>query len=579
MPKAIVFFAVVAALLFLAMPGYSYDLVRSTDVKPTALTGDEPVPDLPYTPSGPATVCSPGDTVGFTQYDYQTNGSTGHRIVVDGIGNVHVAWMNGDPFPSTRLIYYNCRTPSGWVWPQIGTQVSLRTGDGYCQIDVTPDDRAVIAYHYPPAGFESTFVAIDFSNCLGVFSYFRPPNRFGGSYYLWPYVAVGRNGYIHETVTNYNSPQNVLYTRSNNGGTTWTALQLVGVSTNLSQVIAASPVSDKIVIAYGRSVHDEMTDTTTADMVYVESPDGITWDFSNQVDVTNFGTDLDSLGVGWDLDAIYDYNDNLHLIYNVRAQHTPYIYYGTKLYHYSTGTHVITQLAESDTLWPSAGCDFPNYCWHFNKVSLAVGSTPGSNQIFAAYTEYDTSDCSLCGYANGDIYVQSSFDNGSTWSPPVNVTNTQTPLCFAGDCDADDWPSMAEKADGALHIFYVNDRDAGAIPQTQCSITDNPMLYLRVPINAVDDDVEIPSGYALAQNYPNPFNARTTIGFELGKPSHVSIEVFDILGRRISTILDEDRPAGPQSVTWDAGNQPSGVYSYRIKAGKFTQARRMMLVK
>jgi hypothetical protein len=582
MLKSIMIVAIVAALLLLAVPGYSYDLVKSTKVEPVALTGAEQIPNATYHPSSPGLITqSPGDTVGFTQYDYQSNASTGRRIAIDGSGVIHVAWMNGNPFPSQRHIFYNCLTVSGWLAPGTGNNISYRNIDGYCHIAVTPDDRASIAYHNATTGSESTYVATDVSNCIGFFSYFHPPNRYGGSYYMWPYIAIGRDGNLHVTMTNNASPENVLYTRSNNGGTTWTALQVVDVSNNLSQVIASSPVSDKIVIAYSKQVHDEMTDTTTGDMAYVESLDGITWDFTHPVSVTHYGTDRDSLGVGWDIDAVYDYNDNLHLIYNVRPQHTPYIYYETALFHFSTGTGVITQIGvESDSVWPNAGCSFPNYCWHFNKVSAAVSPTPGSNEISVAYTDYDTSDCSQGGYANGDIYMHSSFDNGATWGPAINVTDSHTPGCFSGDCDADDWPTMAEKADGnSLHILYVNDKDAGAIPQTQGTVTDNPMLYLRVPITGVSDDIKVPSGYALAQNYPNPFNARTMISFEIPRASHVSIEIFDVLGRKVGTLLNEDRPAGPQQVTWNADSQPSGIYTYRLTTEEFALSKKMLLVK
>jgi hypothetical protein len=579
MPKAI--FAIIAALLLLSPPGYSTDLVRSTNVKPRAMTGEEYIPNVPYYPSSPGTVCSPGDTVGFTQYDYQSNGSTGNRIVVDETGNVHVIWMNGDPYPSTRLVFFNCLTLSGWMWPGIGTSVSYNdTGDGYCQLDVTNDDRAVIGYHNARTGLESTYVAIDFSNCLGTFNYSHPTNRYGGAYYMWPYVAVDSNGYIHKTVTNNGTPQNILYSRSTDGGNNWIPLQVVGVSSALTQIIVSSPVSDKTCIAYTRDAHDVLVDTTT-DLVYAESPDGRTWDFAHPVNVTNYGTDNDSLGVGWDIDAIYDYNDNLHLVWYSRWQTTASIYYLTHLYHYDVASGTITEIANTDSLWPSAGCTFGNYSWHFQKVSLAVNPNTSLHQVFVAYTDFDTSDCALSGYANGDIYGHMSTDDGATWTNRVNLTNSPTPGCFPGECDSDNWPSMAEKANDYLHILYINDKDAGAIPQTQGSVTDNPVTYLRTSISTfgVDEDVKVPAGYALAQNYPNPFNARTIIRFELPRPSHVSIEIYDILGRKVTTLLDEERPAGPQQVTWNADKYPSGIYSYRIEAGVFSQNKKMLLVK
>ena len=99
------------------------------------------------------------------------------------------------------------------------------------------------------------------------------------------------------------------------------------------------------------------------------------------------------------------------------------------------------------------------------------------------------------------------------------------------------------------------------------------------PLVDVQADISLPIEYRLEQNYPNPFNAQTSIAFELPKASHVSIEIFDVLGRKVATLLNEQRPAGENIVTWDAGNQPSGLYSYKIKADDFAQTKKMLLVK
>ena len=154
MQKAIVFLAVICTLMVLIIPAYSADLARFTNVKPVPVTGEELIPIAPYHPSTPGLIASsPGDTVGFTQYDYQSNSCAGRRVAVDVAGGVHVAWMNGNPFPSIRQIYYNCLTPSGWMWPAVGQPVSYRSGDGYCNLGLTPDDRVSIAYHNARALF------------------------------------------------------------------------------------------------------------------------------------------------------------------------------------------------------------------------------------------------------------------------------------------------------------------------------------------------------------------------------------------------------------------------------------------
>lgn len=90
----------------------------------------------------------------------------------------------------------------------------------------------------------------------------------------------------------------------------------------------------------------------------------------------------------------------------------------------------------------------------------------------------------------------------------------------------------------------------------------------------------LPEGFRLHQNYPNPFNPSTTISLELPVADRIVMEVFDILGRRVATLIDGDMPAGSYAVTWDARGMASGVYLYRIATGKgFTASQKMMLLK
>jgi hypothetical protein len=79
--------------------------------------------------------------------------------------------------------------------------------------------------------------------------------------------------------------------------------------------------------------------------------------------------------------------------------------------------------------------------------------------------------------------------------------------------------------------------------------------------------------------FPNPFNATVEISFSLSRRSHVSLEIFNILGRKVMTLADEYFGAGSHSVTWDAGDVASGIYLYRIKAGDFVETKTMTLLK
>jgi hypothetical protein len=94
----------------------------------------------------------------------------------------------------------------------------------------------------------------------------------------------------------------------------------------------------------------------------------------------------------------------------------------------------------------------------------------------------------------------------------------------------------------------------------------------------------VPEEYALDQNYPNPFNPTTRISYTIAERGLVSIDVFDILGRHVSTLLNEVQPAGSYEITWNGRNNEnlpvtSGVYFYRLRSGSFAKTNKMVLLK
>ncbi len=95
---------------------------------------------------------------------------------------------------------------------------------------------------------------------------------------------------------------------------------------------------------------------------------------------------------------------------------------------------------------------------------------------------------------------------------------------------------------------------------------------------------DLPTTYALEQNYPNPFNPSTQISFALPVASHVELEVFNVLGQRVTTLVNGDMPVGVHTVTWDGRNDDgstvsSGVYFYRVAADNFVATKKMMMLK
>jgi hypothetical protein len=89
----------------------------------------------------------------------------------------------------------------------------------------------------------------------------------------------------------------------------------------------------------------------------------------------------------------------------------------------------------------------------------------------------------------------------------------------------------------------------------------------------------IPHEIVLYQNYPNPFNAITLIKYELPVNTHVFIDIYDILGRKVATVQDGSQSAGYHEVIWNADDLSSGVYLYKLRGGDFIEARKMLLLR
>ncbi|OVE80494.1 hypothetical protein BVY01_00145 [bacterium I07] len=118
-----------------------------------------------------------------------------------------------------------------------------------------------------------------------------------------------------------------------------------------------------------------------------------------------------------------------------------------------------------------------------------------------------------------------------------------------------------------------------------------PLNKFRIDIlhakstTGVDESVkQFPTEYALRQNYPNPFNPHTTIRYQIPEAGHVAIEIFNMMGQRIRTLVEEDKVAGQYSVQWDGKDDTgqavaSGMYLYHIEAEGFTQSRKMLLMR
>jgi hypothetical protein len=255
MAKRILFWSVLAMVMLAITGAYAGDKVGPR-IEHKFITGYEPIPDMNYQPAMPGLrTDSPGEVVGTTQYDYQTNGSSGNRAAVDNQGGVHFVWMNGISYPTTRAVYFNYVDNSGnWLAPTALSQVN---GAGYCQAGVTNDNRAAAVYHSSgnPAVENYVTYAEDQFTGFGIFQYFDPPDMLFYRCY-WPYFCIDRNDNIHvvhcENAPNAGDPQAIGYTVSTDGGTTWEPVVDVDTLETISQNVVASPVSGTTIFTISR---------------------------------------------------------------------------------------------------------------------------------------------------------------------------------------------------------------------------------------------------------------------------------------------------------------------------------------
>lgn len=152
------------------------------------------------------------------------------------------------------------------------------------------------------------------------------------------------------------------------------------------------------------------------------------------------------------------------------------------------------------------------------------------------------------------------------------------------DITSDSWNTDSLQISGKRHWMataaylgglYV----LGGIDSTANSVNIVEEIVPQGTSTNLENISQNPTGFGLGQNYPNPFNATTIIPFSISAKQQIRIEIFDITGNNLSTISDKVYSAGDHSVHWDASEWASGIYFYRISAGKSMRTGKMILMK
>jgi hypothetical protein len=165
---------------------------------------------------------------------------------------------------------------------------------------------------------------------------------------------------------------------------------------------------------------------------------------------------------------------------------------------------------------------------------------------------------------NFDLYLDGGLSAHSTFSGAISTTTIDLMI-------GQERPNVSTYSfNGVLDDIHIYDYALAA--------TDVLLLY--DDFVAIDDGRQsLPAHFALSQIYPNPFNPQTTIQYQLNTPGHVALEIFDLRGRKVTTLIREFQPAGEYSVVWDASSGSSGIYICRLRANGLTATRKFTRLK
>ncbi len=158
-------------------------------------------------------------------------------------------------------------------------------------------------------------------------------------------------------------------------------------------------------------------------------------------------------------------------------------------------------------------------------------------------------------------YMYRTIDGGSVWDTISTFINQVTYL-----------NDIYFSSDSALYLTS----DIGVFKSFDFGDTWNPV---ELGISSVSSDESTPENFKLEQNFPNPFNPSTTIRYELPQDGVVTIDIYDILGQKAKTILNEFRRADRYEVTFNSTGLASGIYIYRMKVNDFITSKKMVLLK
>lgn len=182
---------------------------------------------------------------------------------------------------------------------------------------------------------------------------------------------------------------------------------------------------------------------------------------------------------------------------------------------------------------------------------------------------------------NGDSWVQTSNGLVATFINALTINSkdrifagTERGVFFSSDSGNYWTPSNIGLTNLTIHALATDSN--GYVYAS----TDSGMFRTNQSTTSVEEKTRaLPTIYSLDQNYPNPFNPSTTISFSLSSQSYVSLKIYDIIGREVTTLVSEVLSPGVYSRQWNAERTSSGIYFYRLHAATYIETKKLMLLK
>ncbi len=590
-----------------------------------------------------ASSVSPGIAVGNTWYDYQHNGSIGRMIDwgndpnSSGRAIVHFGWMKlpGAAFVERNYAYNHYNADLG----VLGISSDVQPTDeyaGFVNIASAYDASALIGGHNDQGSGNQTHLYSDFSAGFAFWSGTRVPDSvaaYGAVAHavIWPKFAYQEGT---DTVTHViaqvssagaGDPQAIYYFRKvgvNHTGLWDYPPYIVDTIFDLSHDITASRTSDKVAMVWTANLAyepgttdgtmnascDTCSDTSPFslqwdnDIYYQMSDDqGLTW--NPRVNVTKSQYGEAGFRAYTDLSCLIDSNEDLHIIWSAIPWDADvantFLDSQCRLFHYSENVPFIRTVANAEWATSQPNGDATFECgpgaWNIFISKMQISECDG--KMYAMWVQFQdlpngvTDDCAArasteySGSANGELYISVSSDGGATWDIARNLTNSRTPGCDPnggfGDCESDNWASMAEygrqniagedwgtavvvdpsgsyAGNYYLDIQYVHDRDAGGIVKGEGTWQLSNINWFRM---ACVEPEPAPQIAFSPQNIDAPTWTKPSIELSLD----LNIENNGNVALTYSITIEEDNgTAGWLAVSGLSGAVPSGLSNLEV---------------